>query len=312
MLTLNLQARVEGALLGLLIGDALGVPYEFHPPETIPPKDLTEYAPPKTFMRAHSGVPPATWSDDGAQALCLLASLLYRNTLDVEDFGRRLQNWYDVGYMAVDGYVFDIGITTREAVDTLRAGRPAAEAGIDDEYANGNGSLMRVLPLALWHQGSDDDLVRDAQLQSCVTHRHVRSQVCCALYCLWARYLLCETPNAWESAVTALRRILEDDAVRIEELERHILKPRTPTGSGYVVDCLHSARAALSVDFESTVKNAVAFGNDADTTACVAGGIAGLIFGVDSIPQRWKDGLRGQDLYTPLLEALLQRVERRV
>ena len=84
------EERIAGGLYGLLIGDALGVPYEFHLPEHLPPREQIEFQPPAGFHRAHSGVPPGTWSDDGAHALCLLASLLYRKTLDIEDLGRRL------------------------------------------------------------------------------------------------------------------------------------------------------------------------------------------------------------------------------
>ncbi len=312
MATLHLKNRIEGALLGLLIGDALGVPYEFHLPEDIPSLEGIEYVPPKNFERAHEDTPPGTWSDDGAQALCLLASLLYKGSLDLDDFAHRLINWYDLGYMAVDFQVFDVGVTTSKAILNLKAGYKADKAGIEDQYSNGNGSLMRVLPLVLWHKGSDEELIRDSQLQSCVTHRHLRSQVCCALYCLWARNILYETTNPWEKAVSALKSALREDDARREELDFSIrpLGPYTPKGSGYVVDCLHSAKASLEADsFEKVVKRAIKFGNDTDTTACVAGGVAGLVFGVEGIPQRWKNGLRGKEIYTPLLKELLQGID---
>lgn len=80
------QQRVSGGLIGLLVGDALGVPYEFHPPESIPQSGLIEYSPPPGFARAHVGVPPGAWSDDGAQALILLDSLLDRDSLDLARF----------------------------------------------------------------------------------------------------------------------------------------------------------------------------------------------------------------------------------
>ena len=168
--------RIEGGLLGLLCGDALGVPYEFHSPSQIPA--VVEMEPPLGFNRSHRGIPPGTWSDDGAQALCLLASLLHCGHLDVDDLGRRLQNWDRHGYMAVDGRVFDIGNQTSTALAALASGVPATSSGPADERSNGNGSLMRVLPLALWHRGTDAELVRDARLQSLPTHGHLRSQVC--------------------------------------------------------------------------------------------------------------------------------------
>ncbi len=203
----TLHDRIAGGLWGLLVGDALGVPYEFHPPGELPPFHKLEMIPPAGFRRAHASVPPGTWSDDGAQALALLDSLLHCGRLDPDDFGRRLLDWYQRGYLAVDGDVFDIGIQTRSALHALRDGAPALEAGPRHEDANGNGSLMRALPLALWHRGSDEDLVRDAQLQSRITHGHLRAQICCALYVLWARYLLRGLPDAWSLATATLRKI---------------------------------------------------------------------------------------------------------
>lgn len=302
------EERIEGGLLGLLIGDALGVPYEFHPPENIPPFSEIEFTPPSGFHRAHIGVLPGTWSDDGAQALILLASLLHAGKLDVDDLGRRLVNWYQVGYMAVDGRVFDVGVQTGQAINRLYAGVPALEAGRTDEQANGNGSLMRVLPLALWHRGTDAELVADAHAQSQVTHGHVRSQVCCALYCLWARRTLEEAAQPWAEAVTTLREIYGKDAIELAELEFHV-RPDEPLGgqgSGYVVDCLRSARWAVEAgNYEQVVKAAISLGKDTDTTACVAGGIAGIRDGIHAIPTRWREALRGRELLEPHLCALL-------
>jgi len=307
------QEQISGGLIGLLVGDALGVPYEFHSPHSLPPQDQIEFEPPPRFDRAHGGTPPGTWSDDGAQALCLLASLLECGGFEANDFGQRLLNWYEQGYLAVDSRVFDVGITTAAALRAIRAGTPALKAGLRGEHDNGNGALMRVLPLALWHRGSDTELVNDAHLQSQVTHGHLRSQVCCALYCLWARRVLEECPDPWPAAVAALREIYAGRAEATGELEGSIRPDEAPRGggSGYVVDCLRSAHLTVQTGgYEQVVKAAIALGHDTDTTACVAGGIAGLRDGVEAIPVRWRDGLRGRELYEPLLDALLARVMR--
>jgi ADP-ribosylglycohydrolase len=301
--------RIEGGLIGLLVGDALGVPYEFHRPDEIPAEGAIEYEPPPGYARAHTGVPPGTWSDDGAQALCLLDSLLAYGRLDPEDLGRRLLRWYDDGYLAVDGMVFDVGIQTGRALRALRAGRPALEAGEASEQANGNGSLMRALPLALWHRGPDAQLVADAQAQSRVTHGHARAQVCCALYCLWARRTLDGSPDAWGEAVAALRAIYGEGSREREELEWSVRPDDEPqgTGGGYVVDCLRSARLAQGAgSYERVARAAIRLGHDTDTTACVAGGIAGVRDGVGAIPERWRAGLRGRELAEPLLRRLLE------
>jgi ADP-ribosylglycohydrolase len=168
---------------------------------------------------------------------------------------------------------------------------------------------MRVLPLALWHRGTDAELVHDAHEQSLVTHGHLRSQVCCALYCLWARRILDGSGAAWADAVATLRASYGQSAHR-EELERHVRPDRPPTarGMGYVVDTLWSAVEAMNeASYEDVVRAAIAFGHDTDTTACVAGGIAGARGGVESIPARWRDGLRGRPLVDPLMARLFVR-----
>ncbi len=301
---------MAGGLWGQLVGDACGVPYEFHAAAEIPPFASIEMSPPAGFRRSHRGVPVGTYSDDGAQALCLLASLLDRGALDPADFARRVVAWYEDGYLAVDGQVFDCGVQTGQAIRALMGGAAPLEAGPVSEQANGNGSLMRVLPLALWHQGLDVELVRDAHRQSSVTHGHPRSQVCCALYCLWARRILEEDPEPWKTAVEGLREIYDGDVKWLGELEFHVrpddLSPGR--GSGYVVDCLRSARWAVEQGgYEEVIRASIALGNDTDTTACVAGGIAGLRDGLDAIPIRWREALRGQDLFSPLLTGLLER-----
>ncbi len=230
-----IEDRISGGLIGLLVGDALGVPYEFHPMPAIPPHELIEFTPPVGFDRAHKGVVPGTWSDDGAQALCLLASLLKCERFDPHDFSNRLLNWYDHGYMAVDGHVFDVGIQTAQAISRLRSGISPLEAGGTADQSKGNGSLMRVLPLALWHRGPDQELVRDAHDQSCITHGHVTVRACCALYCLWARRTLEETKNPWKDAITALYSIYSDYPEFLQALEDEIRPDasRTARGSGF-------------------------------------------------------------------------------
>lgn len=236
--------RIAGGLYGLLVGDALGVPYEFHDPRQIPPLDAINFFPPgevdgRPFRRAHGEVPPGTWSDDGAQALCLLASLLHCGELDLEDLGRRLRNWWDNGYMAVDR-PFDIGNTTAAALAALEHGVPADRSGPSEEGDNGNGALMRVLPLALWHDGPDEALAQLAFRQSLVTHGHPRSGVCCAIYCLFARRLAQGHAQPWEDALATVART----GMHPTELEV-VAGFHTPRGTGYVVDTLHTARLAL-------------------------------------------------------------------
>lgn len=297
------EGRIAGGLVGLLVGDALGVPYEFNAPDRLP--DRVEMEPPSGFRRSHPGVPPGTWSDDGAQALCLLESLLERGTLDLRDLAGRIVRWANEGHLAVDGHVFDIGIQTSTAVRALAWGGDPRTAGPAGEMDNGNGALMRVLPLALWHQGTDGELARDAADQGLPTHGHARSRLCCALACVWGRGLVDGRDGAWEHAVEVVDATFPDDRY---ELHERVLVDGVPRGTGYVVDSLRSVRAAMrEPTYEAVVRRAIAFGHDTDTTACIAGGLAGMRDGIDAIPQRWRDALRGRDLLDPLLSRLMER-----
>ena len=307
---MNKNNRLKGGLYGLLVGDALGVPYEFHLASAIPPRELIDMTPPARFRRSHAGIKPGTWSDDGALALCLLDSLIEKDGLDLANLASKFLAWGSIGYLTVDRRVFDIGIQTSRAFENLKDGMSPETAGPSDVRSNGNGSLMRALPLALWHRGSDDKLVGLAHAQSLLTHGHAHSQVCCALYVLVAKRLLERKAmnEAWDRAEEDLANIYQESP-HASALDFVLsVKSQEPQGSGYVVDSLWSAkRACQEATYADVVKAAVAFGNDTDTTACIAGGLAGIHFGFDAIPLRWMDILRGRELVKPLERSLLLR-----
>ena len=300
------ENRIRGGMVGLLVGDAVGVPYEFHTPDLIPTE--IDMFPPVGFNRAHKSVSPGTWSDDGAQALVLLDSLLENGGLDVDMFGAGLVDWLDAGFMAVNKRVFDVGAGTVKALDRIATGTRAIRAGNSDKNSNGNGSLMRVLPLALWCKGDDTELVNLAALQSGVTHAHGISKVCCALYCLWARYTLLGDANPWNRSIYALQTIFDAHSGAQRVLDSVVNWNSSINGTGYVVDCLHSARWAVqgASSYENVIKRSISLGHDTDTTACVAGGIAGIKYGIGGIPERWKDAMQGMDIANDLIAKLLR------
>jgi ADP-ribosyl-[dinitrogen reductase] hydrolase len=289
-----------GGLLGLLVGDALGVPYEFHDPRNLPPRDQLDFEPPPGFRRSHHGTPTGTWSDDGAHALALLDVLLTCGGWDDEAFATRLRAWWDRGDFAVDARPFDIGNQTSDVLGRLERGVPAARAGGSAERDNGNGSLMRVLPVALWSPAEGAELLSLAAASSVPTHAHPRSQLCCAVLVAWARGLAAGVEAPFDHALAAVE-VWCPEEWRAEWAV--VLGFGPPRGSGYVVDTLWSARAALedATDYASAVRAAVAFGLDTDTTACVAGGLAGIRFGPDAIPAAWRRNLRGRELVAPLV-----------
>lgn len=306
------QNRIKGGLYGLLIGDALGVPFEFYKKEDIPHMREVEMETPRGFQRSYPNIKPGTWSDDGAQALCLLDSLLTCRRFSLPDFADRLLAWYEEGLWAVDKNVFDVGIQTGEALCAYKSGTPAEECGKVRPSGKGNGALMRVLPLAIWHQGSDQELVMDAHEQCLITHSHPCNQVCCALYCLIARYLLREMKldAALSTAISTLSDIYSELENGYEEQFYWCIRPKEPftgTGSGYVVDSLKSAVMVLqkAVNYAEAVKLAISLGNDTDTTACITGGLAGIIYGIDGIPFRYVERLRGKEMVEVLIEKML-------
>jgi ADP-ribosylglycohydrolase/protein-tyrosine phosphatase len=302
--------RLEGAVWGHLVGDALGVPYEFRPPAAI---DEVRFGATGTHRQ-----PPGTWSDDGALMLALLDSLLAWDAeegkasvrFDLEDQGRRILAWHEDGAYTPDGDgAFDIGAATLAAVDALRAGIPAEQAGSVLPGALGNGSLMRILPVALVGRGEGDaTLVRWASAASGVTHGEPLARAACALYVLLARRLL-EQPEQPEAALadatTSLRAHATGTALE-GALDEVLAFPRR-TGGGYVADSLWSAWEAASTagSYAEAVERAVRFGNDTDTTASIAGGLAGIRWGIDGIPPAWLARMRGREIAGPLVDRLL-------
>jgi ADP-ribosylglycohydrolase len=302
-MSILLADRLAGAVWGHLVGDALGVPYEFLPADAITSVELRG--------GGHWDQPPGTWSDDGSLMLALLDSLLDAG-FDPEDQGRRAVAWWRTGAYAPGGKAFDIGNATRSALEAIERGVPALEAGPSGERDCGNGSLMRILPLALVERdGPDVRLIELAHLASRVTHGHPRCQAACAWYSLIVRRLLAgerDRVEVLEESRIVLRamyeaQLLDGHLAALDELETWPDR----SGRGYVLDSFWSAWDAFegADSYADAVIRAVRYGNDTDTTAAIAGGLAGAWFGLDGIPAEWLASLREPGLAQPLVEQLL-------
>ena len=307
---IGLAERLAGAVWGHLVGDAVGVPYEFRPPESI---GAVEFG-----ARGAHGQPPGTWSDDGALMLALLDSLLRARgdgelRFDTSDQARRFLAWADEGAYTPDGDGrFDIGGATRDAFERLRNGRRPEAAGGTGAYDNGNGSLMRILPLALVERDLPDEVLVDhARRSSAITHGHAVARTACALYVLVARRLLdgADAAAALANATATLRAIHAAEAESEASVAALELIEAWPgrAGRGYVVDSFWSAWDAFAgaASYRDTVERAVRYGHDTDTTACIAGGLAGIHWGLGGIPAEWLAGMRGRTIVDPLLERLI-------
>lgn len=308
---MELPERLSGAVWGHLVGDAVGVPYEFGPP--VDPESV-RFGASGTWGRL-----PGTWSDDGALMLALLDSLLDAG-FDPGDQGRRAVAWDRDGRYTPDGEGrFDIGNATAVALARIEAGAPAETAGATDGRSCGNGSLMRMLPLALVERDIPSDLLVDhAHRASAVTHGHPRAQAACALYVLVARHLLVRPPRlalgsargrALAEARHELRAIYARDPdadARLGALD-HLERWTERAGRSRVWDSFWSAWDAFaSADsYRAAIERAVAYGNDADTTAAIAGGLAGIFWGIGGIPAEWLAGMRGRAIVSPLIDRLV-------
>lgn len=306
----SFESRLLGGLHGSLVGDALGVPVEFQSRQA-------RRSDPVTSMRAFGtwNQPAGTWSDDGSLLLCSVESLA-KTGFDPEDMGERFVRWLQTGYWAAHGRVFDIGNATRQALDRIRSGTPAIEAGGRRETDNGNGSLMRILPVSLYAHPHDTAVARDQLHQaSAITHGHARSLMACEFHGLIVRELLAgSTPMA---AMKAAQAAFAASNAHSPELPAFaaLLQPdfaATPEqkikSGGYVMHTLEAALWCLlnTGSFAECVLSAVNLGEDTDTTGCVAGGLAGVLHGIESIPQDWLDALPRQDDLRELFDRFIK------
>jgi len=299
-----LAERISGGLLGLALGDALGVPVEFS-------SRADRAADPVRGMR--SGGPwkqrAGTYSDDASLALCLAESIVLR-AFDPEDFGRRALAWRDTGLWTARGEVFDCGGATNSALARIRAGTRPVLAGGRGEADNGNGSLMRILPASIWLASLPEPARFNClAAYTAVTHGHPRCMLASWLHCLVAAELLRgQAPaEAYRSAMAAARTLLpslpakaRDEAgayARVLDGKLGELDSGAIRGSGYVVHCLEAALWCLLATggFEECVLAAVNLGEDTDTTAAVAGGVAGLAYGRSALPAEWISVLARSD-----------------
>jgi ADP-ribosyl-[dinitrogen reductase] hydrolase len=302
----------RAGLLGLLVGDAVGVPYEFNHPSDLPALEAIDMVPPAGFHRSHRRTPVGTWSDDGAHSLALLDSLTKHPDLDLEDLASRLSSWQTDGKYTPDGVVFDIGHQTAVALSRWRQGTPAATCGGTAVTDNGNGALMRSLACLLAPSKDLSMLLDRALRHGLPTHGHAQSRVTCALYVMIGWHIGVQGVQHLEQALSDARISLGFALpTELQPTLEFIMEARheTPRGSGYVVDSFWSAWHALvhSNSYESCIKQAIKLGKDTDTTACIAGGLAGLLYGESKqpgdagIPQRWIDQLQGRELALSLL-----------
>ena len=282
-----------------MLGDALGVPHEFKPGHAVPAFLDIVMRMPADYRKTYESVPYGTWSDDASQLIALLDALVQEQGRYCEDAVKaNLLAWYRNGKYQAGGLVFDCGAQTKKSLECLEA-----DASINPLSAThcGNGSLMRVLPAAAMPSRfgvSRPDAVRTASAQSALTHPQVAARMCCALY-VELCWLIEGGRRDFRVAVGDAAAVLAgrnnwNDAERamLEQVLRYG-KTNFPTNSGNVLNTFWSAIWAVerATSLSGALRNAVGQGNDTDTVACIAGGLAGLAFGLDGLCLEWREML---------------------
>lgn len=310
-----MENSVKAGIFGVCVGDALGVPVEFKNRETLksfPVTDMQEFG--------SWNQPKGTWSDDSSLTLCLAESLT--KAYDLEKIGESFVKWVKYGHWTAHGRLFDIGGTTRHSIARLIKGESARFSGNIFEEDNGNGSLMRILPLAFYLKDEEDieTLYRTVKEVSSITHGHFRSVFACFVYVVFAVELIkgknkkeaythtqkvaldfSENQGFNPKEIRLFDRILKNDMSKYPEVEI--------SSGGYV---LHSLEASLwcflnSESYSEAVLKAVNLGKDTDTTGAITGGLAGIYYGFEAIPEEWVEVLaRKEDI-----EMLCKRLQER-
>lgn len=314
----KLGKMAEDGIWGLVVGDALGVPVEFFSRESL----KTD---PVLGMRSHGtyNQPAGTWSDDSSMALCGAEGLT--EGLDYEKVMGLFARWYNEGYMTPHGETFDIGGATRRAIEKYSLGFPALECGGREENDNGNGSLMRILPLCFYlrscfgeytgYQTAFDIIGRFSSL----THAHPISIIACSVYCSAASFLMeghdiasaidmgsekglaaCHSKKEWHKWANLF------DGLSSKELKLQTL--HGIKSDGYVLNTLKAAFWCLltTESLSQCLLKAVNLGSDTDTVAAVAGGLAGIYYEPDEVFDSWKQMVAKKDM----IEALCRRFAR--
>ena len=285
---------VRDALIGLAVGDALGVPVEFKSRDILKSSPITDMIGFGTHQQ-----PAGTWSDDSSLAFCLAECLIkgYSPAL----MGDLFVKWLYSAHWTPHGNIFDVGISTSQSIKRIKDGCPAEIAGGIDEEDNGNGSLMRILPLVFYIL--DKPIEERFQLTkevSSVTHAHIRSVIACFYYLEFARLIIKGESKefAYKEMKTKIPGFLKSHEIAEKEIglfhrlldgEIDSLQEDKIYSSGYVLHTLEaSIWCLLTTDsYSAAVLKSVNLGSDTDTTGAVTGGLAGIVYGYDNIPGDW-------------------------
>ncbi len=290
--------RAVGCLLGLAIGDAVGAAAESKPRGSFPP--LTDMVGGGPF-----NLSPGEWTADTTMALCLAESLIAAGTIDQDDLMIRLQGWLERGEYTVHGECIDIDATTRTAIERFAADGIAA-AGVQTTSSAGNGSLVRLAPLAIFKAKNAEEAAQWAVKQSRTTHA---AQICLDACKLFISQLVDALSGADKADAMRQRVMALSPAVLFISAGEWKTKTRDEIKSnGYVVHTLEAALWSVwqTDNFRDAVLTAANLGGAANSVAAVAGQLAGALYGAAAIPRDWLAKLAWRDKIEQLAKSLFE------
>lgn len=327
------EYELKSGLYGAIVGDALGVPFEFLPREDRDKQPCTTMVGYGTHDQ-----PKGTWSDDTSMTLAGLDGLTENikvngdSGLDYDVIMGNYMLWFLVSDYTPYNRTWGVGFATYDAIERYIQGQTPLLCGGIGERDNGNGSLMRILPLIYYihyiYGKFGEEEIQMVHNFSSLTHRHKRSQMSCGIYCFIAFEILENNMKEWDYSLEELinrgisnakeyylnngdfreevhhfDRVLSED---IGDLPRDEIK-----SGGYTVNTLEASIWCLlnNTNYKDTLLEAVNLGGDTDTTGCVCGGLAGLYYGLDSIPSDWLDCIVKKDYLNSFMYNFLVEVE---
>ena len=290
--------KVKDGIIGLIVGDALGVPVEFKRPEELLKNPVTDMIGHGTF-----NMPKGTWSDDSSMTIATMASIIDKQSIDYEDIMKKFSEFI-CNDKYTQHYTFDYGTTTINAIDNYMNGVPALESGLDGERSNGNGSLMRILPLAFIPNITYEEI----ENVSALTHAHKRSKIACVLYIEIAKSMLENDLTLKEHIQNACDKIRKyyNDCEELQHFKRIFENDLDDVkSSGYVITTFECVvHCLLTTDsYKEAVLKAVNFGGDTDTAAAICGGLAGIYYSYSNIPTEWIESIDKIDTVFSLCES---------
>ncbi len=300
-------------LLGTAIGDALGLPIQFLEREVVAKNPITTMEGLDQF-----NVPAGTWSDNTSLSFCLAESLC--NGYDLNDIINKFTKWMYEDYWTPANETFDINYINYFAIVNLRNNGSPHVAGIDNKRGNRDGSLMRILPLVPYILNMEEEKkFRIIKEISSLTYRHPRSILACIALCEFAiQYInLQSVEEAYQTMQQTILQLLKKEMFIEEDIpfkrlvglsyeEFKAIELKDIHSTEYVIDTLEASLWCIfnTTSYKDAVLKAVNLGDDANTVGAITGGLAGIIYGYDTIPSEWLEVLAKKDDIIELADKL--------